>query len=227
MEYVFPPAPVPSLPVQGSDARFPVRRIFCVGRNYAEHAKEMGADTREPPFFFTKPADALVADGAVLDWPLATSDLHHEAELVVAIGKSGRDLTPDAAAALVWGYAPGIDLTRRDMQSEAKAMRRPWDMSKGFDESAPCGTLVPVAVSGAMVSGRITCTVSGEIRQDGDVADMIWDVPHIVSHLSGLVELAQGDLIFTGTPAGVGPVLPGESCRVEIAGLGAVEVRIG
>ena len=227
MEYVFPPAPVPSLPVQGSDARFPVRRIFCVGRNYAEHAKEMGADTREPPFFFTKPADALVADGAVLDWPLATSDLHHEAELVVAIGKSGRNLTPDAAAALVWGYAPGIDLTRRDMQSEAKAMRRPWDMSKGFDESAPCGTLVPVAVSGAMVSGRITCTVSGEIRQDGDVADMIWDVPHIVSHLSGLVELAPGDLIFTGTPAGVGPVLPGESCRVEIAGLGAVEVRIG
>lgn len=227
MEYVFPPAPVPSLPVQGSDARFPVRRIFCVGRNYAEHAKEMGADTREPPFFFTKPADALVADGAVLDWPLATSDLHHEAELVVAIGESGRNLTPDAAAALVWGYAPGIDLTRRDMQSEAKAMRRPWDMSKGFDESAPCGTLVPVAVSGAMVSGRITCTVSGEIRQDGDVADMIWDVPHIVSHLSGLVELAPGDLIFTGTPAGVGPVLPGESCRVEIAGLGAVEVRIG
>lgn len=227
MEYVFPPAPVPSLPVQGSDARFPVRRIFCVGRNYAEHAKEMGADTREPPFFFTKPADALVADGAVLDWPLATSDLHHEAELVVAIGESGRNLTPDAAAALVWGYAPGIDLTRRDMQSEAKAMRRPWDMSKGFDESAPCGTLVPVAVSGAMVSGRITCTVSGEIRQDGDVADMIWDVPHIVSHLSGLVELAPGDLIFTGTPVGVGPVLPGESCRVEIAGLGAVEVRIG
>lgn len=227
MEYVFAPPPVPSLPVQGADARFPVRRIFCVGRNYTEHAKEMGADTREPPFFFTKPADSLVMDGAVLPWPQATSDLHHEAELVVAIGAPGRNLTPDQAAAVVWGHAPGIDLTRRDLQAEAKQMRRPWDMSKAFDQSAPCGALVPVALSGPVAAGRIACTVNGDIRQDGDIADMIWDVPHIIAHLSGLVDLAPGDLIFTGTPAGVGPILPGESCRVEIAGLGAVEVRIG
>lgn len=227
MEYVFPPPPVPSLPVRGSSARFPVRRIFCVGRNYAEHAREMGADTREPPFFFTKPADTLVADGAALPWPQATADLHHEAELVVAIGAPGRDLTPEAALALVWGHAPGIDLTRRDLQAEAKQMRRPWDMSKGFDRSAPCGALVPVSVTGPVVSGRIACTVGGQVRQDADVAEMIWDVPHIIAHLSRLVELAPGDLIFTGTPAGVGPIRPGESCRVEIAGLGAVEVRIG
>jgi len=227
LDYVFPPPPVPSLAIRGSEQRFAVRRIFCVGRNYAEHAKEMGADTREPPFFFAKPADALVADGAVLPWPMATSDLHHEAELVVAIGAAGRDLTPESAGALVWGHAPGIDLTRRDMQAEAKQMRRPWDMSKGFDQSAPCGALVPVSETGPLTSARILCTVNGQIRQDADIADMIWDVPHIISHLSGLVELAPGDLIFTGTPAGVGPILPGETCRVEIAGLGAVGVRIG
>ena len=226
MSYVLPPAPVTSLPVHGSDARFPVRRIFCVGRNYEEHAREMGADTREPPFFFTKPADALVTDGAAAPWPLATQDLHHEAELVVALGSGGVNVAPEDAPDLVWGYAAGNDLTRRDLQAAAKAARRPWDMAKAFDASAPCGTLVPVSVCGHPASGRITCTVDGKITQDADIADMIWDVPHIIAHLSGLVRLAPGDLIFTGTPAGVGPVQRGQTVSVTIEGLGTVETRI-
>lgn len=227
MDHVLPPPATPTLPVAGSDARFPVRRIFCVGRNYAEHAIEMGADTREPPFFFTKPADAVVTADAAIAWPMATDDLHHEAELVVAIGKPGRAVDPAAARDLIWGFAPGNDLTRRDLQAQAKAMRRPWDMSKGFDQSAPIGTLVPVAVCGPMERGRISCTVDGEIRQQGDLADMIWDVANIISALSGLVALEPGDLIMTGTPAGVGPIRPGQTVRVEIEGLGAVETRIG
>lgn len=226
MPYVLPPPPVTSLPVQGSDARFPVRRIFCVGRNYEEHTREMGGDTREPPFFFTKPADALVTDGGAAPWPSATNDLHHEAELVVALGAGGVDVSPDEALTLVWGYAPGNDLTRRDLQAAAKAARRPWDMSKGFDASAPCGTLVPVSACGHPASGRITCTVDGKVTQDADIADMIWDVPHIIAHLSGLVRLAPGDLIFTGTPAGVGPVQRGQTVAVTVEGLGTVETRI-
>ena len=226
MSYVLPPPPVTSLPVQGSGARFPVRRIFCVGRNYEEHAREMGADTREPPFFFTKPADALVTDGGEAPYPPATQDLHHEAELVVALGSGGSDIAPADALALVWGYAPGNDLTRRDLQAAAKAARRPWDMGKAFDASAPCGTLVPVSACGHPARGRIRCTVDGAVTQDADIADMIWDVPHIIAHLSGLVRLAPGDLIFTGTPAGVGPVARGQTVRVEIEGLGAVETRI-
>jgi fumarylpyruvate hydrolase len=226
MSYVLPPPSVTSVPVQGSDARFPVRRIFCVGRNYEEHAREMGADTREPPFFFTKPADALVTDGAAAPWPSATQDLHHEAELVVALGAGGVDVSPDDALSLVWGYAPGNDLTRRDLQAAAKAARRPWDMSKAFDASAPCGTLVPVSVCGHPAKGRITCTVDGKVTQNADIADMIWDVPHIIAHLSGLVRLAPGDLIFTGTPAGVGPVQRGQTVSVTVEGLGSVETRI-
>ncbi|MFN3646335.1 MAG: fumarylacetoacetate hydrolase family protein [Gemmobacter sp.] len=227
MPYVLDPPPVVALPVQGSDARFPVRRIFCVGRNYEEHAREMGADTREPPFFFTKPADALVTGNAAIPFPPATHDLHHEAELVVALGAGGSDIAPEDARALVWGYAPGNDLTRRDLQAAAKAARRPWDMGKAFDHSAPCGALVPVAACGHPARARITCTVDGKVTQDADIADMIWDVPHIIAHLSRLVRLAPGDLIFTGTPAGVGPVARGQTVRVEIAGLGAVETRIG
>lgn len=227
MSYVMPPFPVPSLPVEGSDARFPVRRIFCVGRNYEEHAREMGADTREPPFFFTKPADALVTGNAAIPYPPATQDLHHEAELVVALRAGGVDIAPEAALDLIWGYAPGNDLTRRDLQAAAKAARRPWDMGKAFDASAPCGTLVPVSVCGHISRARITCTVDGRVTQDADIADMIWDVPHIIAHLSGLVRLEPGDLIFTGTPAGVGPVARGQTVRVEIAGLGAVETKVG
>lgn len=227
MTFVFaPPAPA-SVPVKGSADRFPVRRIFCVGRNYEEHAKEMGADTKEPPFFFTKPADSLVTGNEAIPYPSATEDLHHEAELVVALGKGGSNVSVEAASGLIWGFAPGNDLTRRDMQAQAKQQRRPWDMSKGFDRSAVCGDIVPVADCGEMSKGRIRCTVDGAIRQDGDLADMIWDVPHVIAYLSTLVDLQPGDLIFTGTPAGVGAVVRGETVRVEIEGLGAVETKIG
>ncbi|ARC87619.1 fumarylacetoacetate hydrolase family protein [Rhodovulum sp. MB263] len=223
--YALPPPPVPSLAIAGDTARFPVRRIFCVGRNYAEHAREMGADTREPPFFFTKPADALVEDGADCPYPPATTALHHEAELVIALGQGGADIPAETALSHVWGYAPGNDLTRRDLQDAAKAARRPWDMAKGFDGSAVCGALVPAIRIGHPCRGRILCHVEGQLRQEGNLADMIWSVPEIVSHLSRLVALAPGDLIYTGTPAGVGPVGRGQSCSVEIEGLGRVTTR--
>lgn len=227
MTFVLPaPAPV-TVPVAGGTGRFPVRRVFCVGRNYDEHTREMGGDTRDPPFFFTKPADSLVTGNAAIPFPRATTNLHHEAELVVALGAGGVDLRPDQALALVFGYAPGNDLTRRDLQDKAKQMRRPWDMSKSFDQSAPCGDLVPVEIGGHPARGAIRCTVDGQLRQNGDLADMIWSVPEIIAHLSGLVVLQPGDLIFTGTPAGVGPILAGQTVRVEIEGLGAVETRIG
>ena len=206
--------------------RFPVRRVFCVGRNYAAHAREMGADTREPPFFFMKPADALVLDGADTPYPSATANLHHEVELVVAIGKGGIDI--DAAHALnhVYGYAVGIDLTRRDMQDVAKAARRPWDLSKGFDASAPIGSIVPAARAGHPASGAITLTVDGAPRQKGDLADQIWTVPEIIAELSRLAALAPGDLIMTGTPEGVGPVERTNVLVGEIAGVGTIATRI-
>mgnify|MGYP001336671918 CR=1 FL=1 len=215
-DFVFPPMPPVSVAVQGSHQRFPVRRIFCVGRNYAEHAREMGGDPQaEPPFFFTKPADAVVESGATIAFPSMTSDLHHEAELVVALGGGGENLGTDAAAALVWGYAAGNDLTRRDLQAEAKAARRPWDMAKGFDRSAVIGALRP----GPLADGGIRCRVDDHLVQSARLSDMIWPVTGIIAHLSRLVALAPGDLIYTGTPAGVGPLRPGQTCRVEIDGL--------
>ncbi|SIO53138.1 fumarylpyruvate hydrolase [Rhodovulum sp. ES.010] len=216
----------PSVAIAGAEARFPVRRIFCVGRNYAEHVREMGNDEREPPFFFTKPADALVGDGATVPYPPATADLHHEAELVAAIGLGGAAIPEADALSHVWGYAPGNDLTRRDLQAEAKSMGRPWDMAKGFDASAVCGALVPAARLGHPAAGRILCTVNGAPRQDGDLSEMIWPLPAILAHLSRLVTLAPGDLIYTGTPAGVGPLAPGETCSVEIRGIGRVTTQI-
>ncbi|WP_166416809.1 fumarylacetoacetate hydrolase family protein [Cochlodiniinecator piscidefendens] len=222
-QFVVPSVEVSSVAIFGSNLRFPVRRIFCVGRNYAEHAREMGNDPdREPPFFFTKPADAIVDDAAILPFPSQTENLHHEAELVVAIDTGGTDITPNDALAHVWGYGVGNDLTRRDMQAAAKAARRPWDMAKGFDNSAVCGPLHPVAESGHIESGAITAHVNGNCRQTGDVADMIWSISDIVATLSGLVTLAPGDLIYTGTPAGVGPIKPGDSCTIAINGLGSV-----
>lgn len=212
--FAFPPAPVVTVPVEGG-SRFPVRRIFCVGRNYADHAAEMGHDTREPPFFFSKPSDAVVPSGSSIPYPPATADLHYEGELVVAIG-------PGAG---VFGFAAGNDLTRRDLQAEAKASRRPWDMSKGFDRSAVIGALVPSA-DGVPPQGRIRCLVDGEIRQDGNLSDMIWPVAAIIAYLSRLVELRPGDLIFTGTPAGVGAIRPGQTCSVEIEGLDAATVTL-
>lgn len=228
MTFVFDPAPIPSVAVAGSDARFPVRRIFCVGRNYAEHAREMGNDPdKEPPFFFSKPADAVVDDGAAIPYPPLTEDLHFEAELVVAIGKAGRDI--DAADALghVWGYGAGNDLTRRDIQWQAKQMRRPWDWAKGFDRSAVIGPLHPVSAVGHPGRGAIRCEVNGEMRQDADLSDMIWQVPDIVAFLSRAVEIRPGDLVMTGTPAGVGALAVGDSCVVSIEGLGQAAARIG
>lgn len=220
MSFVLPQPPQPSVPVAGSAARFPVRRIYCVGRNYAEHAREMGHDPdRDPPFFFGKPADTLLTDGAALPYPPQTADLHFEAELVAALGRGGRDIAPETALDHVWGYATGNDFTRRDLQAQAKKLGRPWDMAKGFDQSAACGVLHPVAEVGHLPLGAIRLLVDGAVRQEADLADMIWPLPDIIATLSRFVTLAPGDLIFTGTPAGVGAVLPGQVVRVEIAGL--------
>ncbi len=225
-DFVFPPPATPSVPVAGEAARFPVRRIWCVGRNYADHAREMGHDPdAEPPFFFAKSADAVVESGAHIPYPPATADLHHEAELVVALGAGGADLTEDAALRSVWGYAAGNDLTRRDIQAAAKAARRPWDMAKGFDRSAVIGPLAR-AVPGQVWQGAMRCHVNGVLRQEARLSDMIWPVPALLSALSKLVTLAPGDLVFTGTPTGVGPLQPGDVCIVTIDGLMPAEITI-
>jgi fumarylpyruvate hydrolase len=222
--FVLPPPPQASVAVEGRAERFAVRRIFCVGRNYADHAREMGHDPdAEPPFFFTKPADAVIDSGARIPYPAATADLHHEAELVVALGRAGTDVSAEAALSLVWGYAAGNDLTRRDLQAAAKAARRPWDMSKGFDHSAVVGAL---RQGQSVPEGRMRCTVAGRVTQETDLGQMLWPVPGIIAHLSRLVALAPGDLIFTGTPAGVGPIAKGETCVVEIEGLAPALVTV-
>ena len=227
-EYVFDPPATPSAAVAATDARFPVRRIFCVGRNYAAHAREMGKDPdREPPFFFSKPADALVDDGATVPYPPATENLHYEAEMVVAIGRGGFDIEEAAALEHIWGYAIGNELTRRDLQLQARDMGRPWDFGKGFDRSAVCGPVHPVAEVGHPAEGMIRLTVNGEIRQDADLNEMIWDIPEQISILSRSMEIRPGDLIYSGTPAGVGPLVPGDVCVVEIAGLGKLTTTIG
>lgn len=227
MAYVFDPMPTPSVPVAGLTAHFPVRRIFCVGRNYAEHAREMGHDDREPPFFFTKPADALVADGATIPYPPGTQNLHFEAELVVAIGKAGHNIAEARALDHVFGYACGNDLTRRDIQAAAKKAGRPWDMAKGFDLSANVGPIHRVADVGHIDSGAIALTRNGEMQQTGDIADMIWSTVEIIAYLSGLIAFEAGDLIMTGTPAGVGALAPGDTAVVSIAGLPDLSVTIG
>ena len=225
-DFVVPPRPAPYVPVAGG-GRFPVRRIFCVGRNYAEHAREMGHDPdREPPFFFGKPADAVLTGGADLAYPLATGDLHFELELVVALGQGGTAIPVSEAAGCVWGAAVGLDMTRRDLQAEAKKLGRPWDMAKGFNHSAPIGDLLPIERAGPLDRGPLTLKVNGQLRQSGDLADMIWSVPEIVAALSNLVRLAPGDLIFTGTPAGVGAVGTGDVLEGRIAGLPGVTTRI-
>ncbi|WP_335946593.1 MULTISPECIES: fumarylacetoacetate hydrolase family protein [Salipiger] len=228
MSFVIPPMETPSIAIAGSEDRFPVRRIFCVGRNYAAHAREMGRDPdREPPFFFTKPADAVVGDGATIPYPPQTENLHYEAELVVAIGAGGREIPADRALEHVWGYAVGNDLTRRDMQNAAKELRRPWDLSKGFDRSAVIGPLVSASEIGHPSEGRISLSVNGTVKQDGDLSEMIWPVADVVAFLSESVELAPGDLIMTGTPAGVGALVPGDSCVVTIEGVGEITTVIG
>lgn len=228
MSYVFPPVAQASVAVDGTDDRFPVRRIFCVGRNYAAHAREMGKDPeRDPPFFFTKPADAVVESGETVAYPPETGNFHYEAELVVAIGKGGRNIAEKDSLSHVWGYAVGNDLTRRDLQLKAREQGRPWDWGKAFDSSAVIGSVFPVEKVGHPCKGSIRLTVNGEIRQDADLAELIWSVPEIISILSHSMTLAPGDLIMTGTPAGVGPLVPGDICVVEIEGLGTIETPIG
>jgi fumarylpyruvate hydrolase len=225
-DFVFAAPAQVSVPVTGG-FEFPVRRVFCVGRNYAAHAREMGADpNREPPFFFTKPADALVTGGADTPYPSSTENLHHEMELVVAIGTGGIDIDPAHANTHIFGYAAGLDLTRRDLQDVAKAGRRPWDMAKGFDASAPIGEISPAGSIGHPAAGRIALSVNGETRQEGDLNEQIWAVPEIIAALSRLVRLAPGDLIFTGTPAGVGALARGDVAAGEIAGVGTVRTKI-
>jgi fumarylpyruvate hydrolase len=228
MTYVFAPGEPASATVEGRPERFPVHRIYCVGRNYAAHAREMGKDPdREPPFFFTKPADAVVASDEVVPYPPRTQNFHHEVELVVALGSGGRDMTPVAALECVFGYAIGIDWTRRDLQFEARDKGRPWDTGKAFDRSASIGAIRPVAAGGHIQRGAIRLAVNGEVRQQGDVADLIWSVPDLLAELSTLFELRRGDLIYTGTPAGVGAVRPGDRIQATIDGLPALVATIG
>ena len=225
---VTPPAPV-QLPVAGGGL-FPVRRVYCVGRNYAEHAQEMGFTGREPPFFFMKPADALlaVAEGetGLIDYPTLTANFHHEIELVVAIGTGGRAIRADDAMAHVYGYATGLDMTRRDLQTEMKKQGRPWDIGKSFDQSAPIGPIVPLARCGVLSQGAITLSVNGQLRQKGDLKELIWNVAETIEHLSAAWALAPGDLIFTGTPAGVGAVVSGDVMDGAIAGLPGLRVAV-
>ncbi len=227
-EYVIDPPATPSVAVADSTARFPVRRIFCVGRNYAAHAREMGKDPdREPPFFFCKPADAVVDNDATIAYPPQTENLHYEAELVVAIGQGGVDIDEAEALDHVWGYAIGNELTRRDLQLAARELGRPWDFGKGFDRSAVCAALHPVTQVGHVLQGRIRLRVNGEVRQDAELQDMIWSVPEQIALLSRSMRLQPGDLIYSGTPAGVGALLPGDVCVVEIDGLGRLTTTIG
>ena len=225
-DFVITPPPVPAVPVAGGGS-FPVRRIFCVGRNYAEHVREMGGDpTREAPFFFTKPADAVLTGGTDMPYPPGTADLHHEMELVAAIGSGGSHIKPGDALGHVYGYAAGLDMTRRDLQSEAKKAGRPWDMSKGFDFSAPIGEIVPASRIGHPARGSIELKVNGKIRQSSDLNRMIWSVAETVAYLSGLVRLAPGDLIFTGTPEGVTAVRRGDLLEGVVESIGSVRTRI-
>jgi fumarylpyruvate hydrolase len=227
-DFVFAPPPQASIAVDRSDVRFPIRRVFCVGRNYEAHAREMGNDpNREPPFFFMKPADAVVAASGTVPYPPLTEDLHHEVEMVVAIGKGGINLSADKALDHVWGYGVGVDLTRRDLQAVAKKMSRPWDWAKGFDASAPCSPIVPVGTTGHPSTGNVSLSVNGEVRQQGDLNELIWPVADVIAYISQSVALAPGDLIFTGTPAGVGPLQPGDRVNATVAGVATIEFTMG
>lgn len=225
MRYVISPPTITTVPVEGMDAVFPVCRVFCVGRNYAEHAVEMGHDPeREPPFFFMKPASAVVLTGSTLPFPSATEELHHEIELVVALERGGEGIASDAALSYVFGYAVGLDMTRRDLQAQAKKAGRPWDMAKGFDRSAPVSLIRPASAIGHPSEGAIYLRINGELRQEGDLSQQIWKVPETIAYLSTLVELQAGDLIMTGTPKGVGRVEPGDHLEGHIDGVGDLTI---
>jgi fumarylpyruvate hydrolase len=229
MNPVIPAPPVPAVPVVGGGV-FPVRRIYCVGRNYVEHAQEMGFTGREPPFFFMKPGDAVVpvADGetGVMAYPSLTQNLHHEIELVVAIGRGGSNIAAADAFKHIYGYAIGLDMTRRDLQGEAKKLGRPWCIGKGFDQSAPIGPIHPATVTGELTRGAITLSVNGQLRQSGDLSQLIWNVAETLEHLSAAWSLAPGDLVFTGTPAGVAAVVAGDVMEGAIDGLGRLRVAV-
>lgn len=222
--YAFPPPVQAAVPIEGTDALFPVRRVFCVGRNYAAHAREMGGDERDPPFFFSKPADALVPPGRDPAYPSATTSLHHEMELVIALKGGGANIAASAAERLIFGYAAGVDLTRRDLQDAAKEKRQPWEASKGFEQSAPISAIRPW--TGAPPQGRITLSVNGQVRQDSTLTHMIWNVPEIIAEASKLWTLAPGDLIYTGTPEGVGPLERGDKVTGEIEGVGTLAFTV-
>jgi fumarylpyruvate hydrolase len=225
-DFVIPAPAVIAVPVAGGGA-FPVRRVFCVGRNYAEHAREMGSDPdREPPFFFMKPADALLMNDTDMPYPSASKDLHHEMELVVALSEGGADIQEADALRHVWGYAAGLDMTRRDLQNAAKKEGKPWDMGKGFDFSAPIGLMTPASKVGHPVKGLIELKVNGKVRQTSDLSKMIWNIPETIAYLSRLVRLAPGDLIYTGTPENVAAVQRGDLLEGVVEGVGTVRTRI-
>lgn len=224
--YVIPPPPQAVLAVKGSSEKFPVRRIWCVGRNYIEHIREMGQDERAPPFFFAKPADAVVPDGGVVPYPPLTKDMHHEVELVVALKSGGLNIKPEKANDCIWGYGVGIDLTRRDLQLQAREQGRPWDWGKGFDLSAPIAPLRPVSEVGHPQAGRIWLAVDGVLKQDSDISKLIWPVPDIISICSQSMLLKPGDIIMTGTPEGVGPVQPDEVMTGGIEGLAEIRIAV-
>ncbi|WP_151118856.1 fumarylacetoacetate hydrolase family protein [Hypericibacter adhaerens] len=226
-DYIFPPQPQPSLPIQGSARLLPVHRIYCVGRNYAEHAIEMGHDPkREPPFFFQKNPDTLVPDGGRFPYPGRSNDVHHEFELVVALGQGGKDIKTGDALDHIFGYAVGLDMTRRDLQGEVKKLGRPWEVGKAFEHAAPCSAVHPAAEIGHPAKGAIWLDVNGERRQSGDLAQLIWSIPEVITHLSALFELKPGDLIFTGTPAGVGPVKRGDRLHGAVEGVGELRIEV-
>ena len=226
MNYVVPAAPQPSLPVAGTAGRFPVRRIYCVGRNYLAHVREMGHDEKSPPFFFAKASDMIVEDGATVTYPPLTSNYHHEVELVVAIGKRGANIPVEAALDHVYGYAVGFDMTRRDLQQAAAKKGHPWEIGKSFDQSGTCGAIHPVALVGHLSEGELQITVNGQVRQQSNLNSMIWDVPHIINHLSQQVTLEPGDLIYTGTPEGVGAVVSGDVMVGRIDKLGELTIKV-
>ena len=227
MNYAFAPTPIVSIPAMSSNP-FPVRRIYCVGRNYAAHAQEMGGDAqREAPFFFMKPAQAILPNHSVMPYPPGTTDLQYEVELVVALSLGGSNIPVEKANDYIFGYAVGLDMTKRDVQRAAREQGRPWDMSKGFDYSAPCSAITPEFYTGVIARGKIELKVNGEVRQNADVGEMIWKIPETISYLSQLVELFPGDLIFTGTPAGVGPVVKGDVIEATVAGLEPLIITIG
>jgi fumarylpyruvate hydrolase len=226
--YIFAPHPLPTLPIRSSDKLFPVHRIYCVGRNYAEHAIEMGHDpSREAPFFFQKNPDTLVPSGGTFPYPDASKDVHHELEMVVALKSGGKDIALDKALSHVFGYAVGLDMTRRDLQGEAKKLGRPWEVGKAFESAAPCSEIVPAAAIGHPAQGAVWLEVNGEPRQKGDLNQLIWKVPEMIAYLSGLFELRAGDLIFSGTPAGVGPVKRGDVLHGGVDGVGELKVTVG